>query len=200
MYDQNLRVYGADKVWRQLRREGTVVARCTVERLMRLRGLQDARRGKAVRTTVPAPKAACPQDRVNRHFKADRPNQLWVADFTYVSTWSGTVYVAFVIDAYSRRVVGWRAATAMTTELVLDTLEHAIWTRAQAGTEDLRGLVHHTDAGSQYTSFAFTSRLIEAGVDPSVGSVGDAYDNALAESQIGLYKTELIRPYGPWRT
>jgi putative transposase len=124
---------------------------------------------------------------------------LWVADFTYVATWSGTVYVAFIFDVFSRMIVGWRAATSMTTDLVLDTLEHAIWTRRRDGITDLTGLVHHTDAGSQYTSFAFTTRLIEAGVDPSVGSIGDAYDNALAESQIGLYKAELIRPEGPWR-
>lgn len=127
------------------------------------------------------------------------PNQLWVADFTYVATWSGTVYVAFIFDVFSRMIVGWRAATSMTTDLVLDTLEHAIWTRRRDGITDLTGLVHHTDAGSQYTSFAFTTRLIEAGVDASVGSIGDAYDNALAESQIGLYKAELIRPESPWR-
>ena len=136
---------------------------------------------------------------MNRDFKALAPNRLWVSDFTYVATWSGTVYVAFVFDVFSRRVVGWRAATTMTTGLVLDTLEMAIWTRGRDGANDLTGLVHHTDAGSQYTSFAFTERLIAAGVDASVGSVGDAYDNALAESQIGIYKTELIRPEGPWR-
>ena len=162
-------------------------------------GWQGALRGKQVRTTISDPRDARAADLVDRDFTARAPNQLWVADFTYVATWSGTVYVAFVFDVFSRRIVGWRAATSMTTELVLDTLEHAIWSRSQDGITDLAGLVHHTDAGSQYTSFAFTSRLLEAGVDASVGSVGDAYDNALAESQIGIYKTELIRPEGPWR-
>lgn len=190
---------GARKMWLHLRRQGHDVARCTVERLMAANGWQGALRGKKVRTTVPDRDAARSLDLVGRDFTATAPNQLWVADFTYVATWSGTVYVAFVIDVYSRMIVGWRAATRMSTDLVLDTLEHAIWTRRQHGVADLTGLVHHTDAGSQYTSFAFTSRLIEAGVDPSVGSVGDAYDNALAESQIGAYKTELIRPEGPWR-
>ena len=156
-------------------------------------------RGKRPRTTIPAPEHARAADLVDRDFTATEPNQLWVADFTYVATWSGTVYVAFVFDVFSRRIVGWRAATEMTTELVLDTLEQAIWSRGRDGIDDLTGLVHHNDAGSQYTSFAFTARLIEEGVDPSVGTVGDAYDNALAESQIGLYKTELIRPEGPWR-
>jgi putative transposase len=198
--DHKFRVrFGARKMWLHLRAQGHEVARCTVERLMAAQGWAGALRGKKVRTTVPAPGDARPADLVDRDFTATRPNQLWVADFTYVATWSGTVYVAFVFDVFSRRIVGWRAATSMTTELVLDTLEMAIWSRARDGAEDLAGLVHHTDAGSQYTSFAFTSRLIEAGVDASVGSVGDAYDNALAESQIGAYKTELIRPQGPWR-
>jgi putative transposase len=191
--------FGARKMWLYLRRQGHEVARCTVERLMTQHGWQGALRAPRVRTTIANPQDARAADLVDRDFTAPAPNRLWVADFTYVATWSGTVYVAFIIDVYSRRIVGWRAATQMTTELVLDCLEHAIWTRSQAGLDDLTGLVHHTDAGSQYTSFAFTSRLIEAGVDPSVGSVGDAYDNALAESQIGLYKTELIRAYGPWR-
>jgi putative transposase len=191
--------FGARKMWLYLRRQGHDVARCTVERLMARNGWQGALRAKRVRTTIPAPADPRPTDLVDRDFTATAPNQLWVADFTYVATWSGTVYVAFIVDVYSRMIVGWRAATSMSTELVLDTLEHAIWTRRQAGVVDLSGLVHHTDAGSQYTSFAFTSRLIEAGVNPSVGSVGDAYDNALAESQIGAYKTELIRPEGPWR-
>ena len=191
--------FGARKMWLHLRRQGHDVARCTVERLMTANGWQGALRGKRVRTTIPDPTDARSADLVDRDFTATAPNQLWVADFTYVATWSGTVYVAFVFDVFSRMIVGWRAATSMTTELVLDTLEHAIWSRRQQGIEDLTGLVHHTDAGSQYTSFAFTSRLLEAGVDPSVGSVGDAYDNALAESQIGAYKTELIRPEGPWR-
>ena len=191
--------FGARKMWQHLRRQGHDVARCTVERLMTANDWQGALRGKQVRTTIADPQAARAADLVDRDFTAPAPNRLWVADFTYVATWSGTVYVAFIIDVYSRRIVGWRAAPQMTTELVLDCLEHAIWTRLGDGVSDLTGLVHHTDAGSQYTSFAFTSRLLEAGVDPSVGSVGDAYDNALAESQIGAFKTELIRPYGPWR-
>jgi putative transposase len=186
-------------VWLQLNREDIPVARCTVERLMRDLGLEGARRGRRHRTTIADSSATRPADLVQRRFTPDRPDRLWVADFTYVATWSGTVYVALVVDVYSRRIVGWRAATRMSTELVLDTLEHAIWSRRRDGVEDLTGLVHHTDAGSQYTSFAFTQRLIDEGVDPSVGSVGDAYDNALAESQIGAYKTELIRPEGPWR-
>jgi putative transposase len=191
--------FGARKMWLYLRRAGHDVARCTIERLMAHNGWQGALRGKRVRTTISDPTDARSPDLVDRDFTATAPNQLWVADFTYVATWSGTVYVAFIFDVFSRRIVGWRAATSMTTELVLDTLEHAIWTRRTGGVSDLSGLVHHTDAGSQYTAFAFTGRLIEAGVDPSVGSVGDAYDNALAESQIGIYKTELIRPDGPWR-
>ena len=191
--------FGARKMWLHLRRNGHDVARCTVERLMAHQGWSGVLRGKRPRTTIPAPEHARAADLVDRDFTATEPNQLWVADFTYVATWSGTVYVAFVFDVFSRRIVGWRAATEMTTELVLDTLEHAIWSRGRDGIDDLTGLVHHNDAGSQYTSFAFTARLIEEGVDPSVGTVGDAYDNALAESQIGLYKTELIRPEGPWR-
>jgi putative transposase len=193
------RRFGARKMWLHLRRRGHQVARCTVERLMARNGWQGALRGKRVRTTIPDPADARAADLVDRDFTATAPNQLWVADFTHVATWSGTVYVAFVFDVHSRMIVGWRAATSMSTELVLDTLEHAIWARRQQGVTDLTGLVHHTDAGSQYTSFAFTSRLIEAGADASVGSAGDAYDNALAESQIGAYKTELIRPEGPWR-
>jgi putative transposase len=191
---------GARKMWLHLRRRGHDVARCTVERLMAQNGWEGALRGKRMRTTIPNPDDARSPDLVDRDFTATAPNQLWVADFTYVATWSGTVYVAFIFDVFSRRIVGWRAATRMTTDLVLDTLEHAIWTRSQDGITDLTGLVHHNDAGSQYTSFAFTQRLIDAGVDPSVGSVGDAYDNALAESQIGIYKTELIHPEGPWRS
>jgi putative transposase len=190
--------FGARKMWLHLRSQGHDVARCTVERLYAEQGWVGALRRKKVRTTIPDESAARPADLVDRQFFATRPNQLWVADFTYVATWSGMVYVAFVFDVFSRRIVGWRAATRMTTDLVLDTLEHAIWTRRQSGVEDLTGLIHHTDAGSQYVSFAFTERLVEAGVDASVGSVGDAYDNALAESQIGLYKAELIRPEGPW--
>jgi putative transposase len=191
--------FGARKMWLHLRGRGHDVARCTIERIYSEQGWVGALRAKKIRTTISGDAADRPTDLVDRQFWASRPDQLWVADFTYVATWSGTVYVAFVFDVFSRRIVGWRAATRMTTDLVLDTLEHAIWTRSQAGVHDLSGLVHHTDAGSQYVSFAFTERLIEEGVDPSVGSVGDAYDNALAESQIGLYKSELIRPEGPWR-
>jgi transposase InsO family protein len=173
--DQNLRVYGADKVWRQLGREGTAVARCTVERLMRLRGLQGARRGKAVRTTVPDAKAVCPRDRVNRQFKADRPNRLWVADFTYVSTWQGFVYVAFVIDVFARRIVGWRVSTSMHTDFVLDALEQALYARRA---EREGELVHHSDRGSQYVSIRYSERLAEAGIEPSVV----AADNYLERS------------------
>jgi putative transposase len=191
--------FGARKMWLHLRSKGIDVARCTIERLYAEQGWAGALRAKKVRTTIPDENAQRPADLVDRQFVASRPNQLWVADFTYVATWSGMVYVAFIFDVFSRRIVGWRTATRMTTDLVLDTLEHAIWTRREDGVDDLSGLVHHTDAGSQYVSFAFTERLIEAGVDASVGSVGDAYDNALAESQIGLYKAELIRPEGPWR-
>lgn len=200
VYRDNYGVYGARKVWLQLNREGVAVARCTVERLMRELGLAGARRGKKVRTTVPGPAAARPADLVQRKFARPAPDRLWVADFTYVPTWSGMVYVAFVIDAYSRRVLGWRAATTMRTALVLDALEQALWARRRDGRDSLAGLVHHTDAGSQYTSIAFTERLAAAGAQPSVGTVGDAYDNALAESVIGVYKTELIKPRGPWRT
>jgi putative transposase len=166
--------YGAEKVWHQLRREGVEVARCTVERLMRKAGLEGVRRGKRRRTTIPDQGAERPRDLVDRDFTADRPNRLWVSDFTYVMTWSGVVYVAFVIDAFSRRIVGWKADTSMKTELVLDTLEMALWSRDRDGIPRAQGMVSHSDAGSQYTSFAFTTRLIDAGVDPSVGSVGDA--------------------------
>jgi putative transposase len=171
-----------------------------VERLMRQLGLAGARRGKRRRTTVPDPAAARPADLVGRRFSPPAPDRLWVADFTYVPTWSGMVYVAFVIDAYSRQILGWRAATTMRTALVIDALEQALWARRRDGRGSLAGLVHHHDAGSQYTSIAFTERLAAAGAQPSVGSVGDAYDNALAETVIGLYKTELIKPRGPWRT
>jgi len=191
---------GARKMWLHLRSQGHDVARCTIERLYREQGWVGATRRRKVRTTVSDHAADRPADLVDRQFHATKPNELWVADFTYVATWSGMVYVAFVIDVFSRRIVGWRAAARMDTDLVLGTLEHAIWTRQQSGVHDLAGLIHHTDAGSQYVSFAFTSRLVDAGVDASVGSVGDAYDNALAESQIGLYKAELIRPEGPWRS
>ena len=200
VHGENYGVYGARKVWLALNREGVPVARCTVERLMRELGLAGARRGKRVRTTRPDAAAARPADLVRRQFSPARPDRLWVADFTYVPTWAGMVYVAFVIDAYSRRILGWRAATSMKTELVLDALEQALWTRRRDDKRDLAGLIHHTDAGSQYTSIAFTERLAAAGVSGSVGTVGDAYDNALAESMIGLFKTELIKPCGPWRT
>jgi putative transposase len=194
-----VRLFGARKMWLHLRSLGHDVARCTVERLMADLGISGITRARAPRTTLPGEPAERPADLVDRNFVASRPNQLWVADFTYVPTWDGTVYVAFIVDVFSRMIVGWRAATPMTTPLVLDALEMALWTRRKHGVTDLTGLVHHTDAGSQYTSIAFTQRLVDEGVDPSVGSVGDAYDNALAESQIGLYKSELIRPYGPWR-
>jgi putative transposase len=190
---------GARKMWLRLRSQGHDVARCTVERLYRQLGISGITRAKGPRTTTPNPAAERPADLVDRQFVASRPNALWVADFTYVPTWEGMVYVAFVFDVFSRTILGWRVAWSMTTPLVLDALEMAIWTRRKDGVTDLTGLVHHTDAGSQYTSIAFTQRLLEAGVDASVGSVGDAYDNALAESQLGLYKAELIRPHGPWR-
>jgi putative transposase len=200
VHADNYGVYGARKVWRQLNREAIAVARCTVERPMRELGLAGARRGKRHRTTGPDIAATRPADLVGRDFNPPAPNRTWVADFTYVPTWSGMVYVAFVLDAYSRRILGWRAATSMKTALVLDALEQAVWTRTRDGVADLSGLIHHHDAGSQYTSIAFTERLAQAGIDPSVGSVGDAYDNALAETVIGLFKTELIKPRGPWRT
>ena len=194
-------VYGVRKVWWQLQREGVAVARCTVERLMRQDGLQGAVRGKKRRTTVPdGGQAGRAPDLVDRDFSAPAPNRLWVADFTYVATWSVVVYVAFAIDAFSRRIVGWKADRTMKTSLVLDTFEMALWARDHHGQPVTDGLVVHSDAGSQYTSFAFTQRLIDAGADPSIGSVGDGYDNALAESTIGLYKTELINRHGPWKT
>lgn len=200
VHAENYSVYGARKVWLQLRREGIEVARCTVERLMGVLGLEGARRGKAKRTTIADPQGRRADDLVQRKFNPIAPNMLWVADFTYVSTWSGWVYVAFVIDAYSRRILGWRTSTTMTTPLVLDAIEHAIWTRRREGITDLSGLIHHNDRGSQYTSIAFTDRLIEVGIDASIGSTGSSYDNALAETINGLYKTELIKPRGPWRT
>jgi len=175
-------VYGARKVWLSLNREGVPVARCTVERLMGQLGLVGALRGKVKRTTIPGPAADRPGGLVRRRFDPAAPNRLWVADFTYVSAWSGWVYVAFVIDAYSRRILGWRCSTAMTTPLVLDAVEQAIWTRAQAGVSDLAGLVHHSDRGSQYGALAMTDRLLSAGIDPSVGATGSSYDNALAEN------------------
>jgi putative transposase len=200
VHDRTGRVYGAEKVWWQLRREGIAVARCTIERLMRADGRQGVVRGKARRTTIADRRAQRPADLVDRDFSAEAPNRLWVADFTYVMTWSGVVYVALVIDAFSRRIVGWKADTTMRTSLVLDTLEMALWSRGRQGVAVEAGMVHHNDAGSQYTSFAFTSRLIDAGVDASVGSIGDGYDNALAETTIGLFKTEKIHRGGPWKT
>ncbi len=197
VWQSNLQVYGADKVWRQLVREGVKVARCTVERLMRRLGLQGARRGKAVRTTVSDRAAPCPLDRVNRQFKASRPNELWVSDFTYVSTWQGWLYVAFVVDVFSRRIVGWRVSRSMHTEFVLDALEQALYDRRPDGDGSL---THHSDRGSQYVSILYTERLAEAGIEPSVGSKGDSYDNALAETINGLYKAELIHRRGPWKT
>jgi transposase InsO family protein len=194
VYEENFGVYGARKVWRQLGREAFVVARCTVERLMRVLGLQGVVRGRRCRTTIPDDSAARPLDRVNRRFAASRPNELWVADFTYVATWGGFVYVAFVIDVFARRIIGWRVARSMSAELVLDALEQALWSRS-----GVHGVVHHSDRGSQYLSIRYTERLTEAGAQPSVGSVGDSYYNALAETIIGLYKAELIHRRGPWR-
>lgn len=197
VWQANLQVYGADKVWRQMNREGVPVARCTVERLMRQLGLHGVRRGKVVRTTIPDDSAARPLDRVNRQFKADRPNQLWVSDFTYVSTWQGWLYVAFVIDVFARRIVGWRISSSMQTDFVLDALEQALYARQP---ERSAALVHHSDRGSQYVSIRYTERLAEAGIEPSVGSKGDSYDNALAETINGLYKTELVYKRAPWKT
>jgi putative transposase len=197
VWQANWQVYGADKVWRQMNREGIAVARCTVERLMRQLGLQGARRGKKVRTTISDSKAPCPLDRVNRVFKAERPNQLWVSDFTYVSTWQGWLYVAFVIGVYARRIVGWRVSSSMQTDFVLDALEQALYDRQPERSESL---IHHSDRGSQYVSIRYTERLAQAGIEPSVGSRGDSYDNALAETINGLYKTELIHRRAPWKT
>jgi putative transposase len=196
VWEENFRVYGVRKVWRQLRRKGIEVARCTVARLMRAMGLRGVVRGKAVRTTVSDKAAPCPLDRVNRDFKAPRPNVLWLADFTYVATWTGFVHVAFVVDAFARRIVGWRVSRTATAGFVLDALEQAVHARRPVE----GGLVHHSDRGVQYVSITYTERLAEAGIAPSVGSVGDSYDNALAETVIGLFKTEVIRRLGPWRS
>ena len=190
----NRRVYGAKKVWKQLNREAIPVARCTVARLMAGLGLRGVVRGRRVRTTIPAVVAERPRDLVERNFNATRPNQLWVADLTYVATWRGFVYVAFVIDAFSRRIVGWRASTSLRSDLALDALEQALYDR-----ETDRDLIHHSDRGVQYLAIRYTERLSEAGIEPSVGSRGDSYDNALAETVIGLYKTEVIYHDGPWR-
>ncbi len=194
VWDENLQVYGVRKVWRQLNREGIPVARCTVERLMREMGLRGVVRGKKKITTISDPTQQRAPDLVKRTFKASRPNQLWVADFTYVATWSGFVYVAFVIDVYARCIVGWRVSTSMKTELVLDALEEALWAR-----KNRRELIHHSDRGSQYLSICYTERLSEVGINASVGTTGDSYDNALAETIIGLYKTEGINHRGPWK-
>ena len=197
VWNANLQVYGADKVWKQMQREGVEVARCTVERLMRRLGLRGVKRGKVVRTTISDNKAPCPLDKVNRQFQAERPNQLWVSDFTYVSTWQGWLYVAFIVDVFARRIVGWRVSSSMTTDFVLDALEQALYARQP---ERDRSLVHHSDRGSQYVSIRYSERLAEAGVEPSVGSKGDSYDNALAETINGLYKAELIHRRAPWKT
>ena len=194
VWDENFGVYGARKIWRQLLREGIAVARCTVERLMRQMGLEGAVRGRTFKTTVADDALVQPADLVKRAFTATRPNQLWVADLTYVATWRGFVYVAFVIDVFARRIVGWRVSGSLRTDLALDALEQALYARPARDQ-----LVHHSDRGSQYLSIRYTDRLADAGINPSVGSVGDSYDNALAESVIGLYKTEVIRRRGPWR-
>ncbi len=197
IFDANFRVYGVRKVWRQMQREGFDVARCTVGRLMRSMGLQGVIRGKPIKTTVQDKAVPCPLDRVNRQFHATAPNRLWVSDFTYVATWAGFVYVAFVIDIYARRIVGWRASRTAHAGFVLDALEQAVHDRRPA--KDA-GLVHHSDRGSQYLSIKYTERLAEAGIEPSVGSVGDSYDNALAETINGLFKAEVIHRRGPWRS
>jgi len=197
VFKENFRVYGVRKVWRQLRRERFDVARCTVARLMRMMGLKGVIRGRPIRTTFSDKTAPCPLDHVNRQFNAPRPNALWVSDFTYVSTWAGFVYVAFVIDTYARRIVGWRASRTAHTGFVLDALEQALYDRRPLYRG---GLVHHSDRGSQYVSIRYSERLAEAGIEPSVGSVGDSYDNALAETINGLYKAEVIHRRGPWRS
>jgi transposase InsO family protein len=197
VFAENFSVYGADKVWAQLNREGTRVARCTVERLMRSQGIQGARRGRVwKRTTIGDDTLSRPADLVERQFHASGPNRLWVADLTYVKTHSGWVYVAFVIDVFSRCIVGWQASTSLRSDLAIDALEMAIYARSD---RDLDGLIHHSDRGVQYLAIRYTERLAEAGVVNSVGSKGDSYDNALAESFNGLYKTELIHRQGPWR-
>jgi transposase InsO family protein len=195
IWDENFRVYGARKVWRQLHREDDLVARCTVARLMKDLGIQSVVRGKRWKTTIPDELADRPLDHVCRQFAAEHPDQLWVADFTYISTWRGVVFAAFVIDVFSRKIVGWRVSRTMKTDFVLDALEQALHVR-----KDLDGLIHHSDRGSQYLSIRYTERLAEEGLVASVGSVGDSYDNALAETIIGLYKTELIEQQGPWKS
>jgi transposase InsO family protein len=198
VWKENFEAYGAEKVWRQLNREGHPVARCTVERLMREEGLQGVTRGRRFRRTTESDETAPrPLDLVDRDFSAERPNELWVSDLTYVATWRGFAYAAFVIDAFSRRIVGWRVSSSLRSDLALDALEQAICERQDEATD---ALVHHSDRGGQYLSIRYSERLAEAGIEPSVGSRGDSYDNALAESVIGLYKTEVIRRRGPWRS
>jgi transposase InsO family protein len=195
VWKNNFKVYGANKVWRQLLREGIVTARCTVERLMKKLGLQGVRRGRRCWTTITDDLLARPIDKVNRQFAAIRPNQLWVADITFVATWTGFVYVAFITDVFARYIVGWQVSRSLHTDIVLDALEQALWARRET-----KGLIHHSDRGSQYLAIRYTERLAEANIEASVGSVGDSYDNALAETINGLYKTEVIRHRGPWRT
>jgi transposase InsO family protein len=197
VFAENFDVYGVRKVWRQMKREGFDIARCTVERLMREMGLKGVIRGKPVKTTLSDKAAPCPLDQVNRQFHAPAPNRLWVSDFTYVATWAGFVYVAFVIDTFARRIVGWRVSRTAHAGFVLDALEQAIHDRRPV---HKGGLIHHSDRGSQYLSIKYTERLSEAGIEPSVGSVGDSYDNALAETINGLYKAEVIHRRGPWRS
>jgi putative transposase len=197
VFAENFHVYGVRKVWRQLRREGFDAARCTVARLMRAMGLEGAIRGKPVRTTVRDKAAPYPLDKVNGQFRAPAPNMLWLSDFTCVSTWTGFVYVAFVIDAYARRIVGWRVSRTAHASFVLDALEQALHERQPVQGS---GLVHHSDRGVHYVSIRYTERLAEAGIEPSVGSVGDSYDNALTETINGLYKAEVIHRRGPWRS
>ena len=197
VFAENFAVYGVRKVWRQMMREGVSVARCTVARLMREMGLAGVIRGKPVRTTISDKAAPCPLDHVNRQFYAPAPNRLWVSDFTSVATWTGFVYVAFVIDTYARRIVGWRASRTAHASFVLDALEQALHDRRPT---HRGGLIHHSDRGSQYVSIKYAERLAEAGIEPSVGSVGDSYDNALAETINGLYKAEVIHRPGPWRS
>ena len=196
VWEDNYRVYGVRKVWRQLQREGVVVARCTVARLMRTLGLQGVVRGRRIKTTLPAEASERPLDRGQRDFTVLRPNALWVADLTYVATWRGFVYVAFVIDAFARRIVGWRVSNSLRSDLALDALEQALYERSVSGKS---GLIHHSDRGVQYLSIRYAERLTEVGIESSVGSVGDSYDNALAETINGLYKAEVIRQQGPWR-
>jgi len=194
VWDENKQVYGVRKLWRQLKRENIAAARCTVERLMKRLGIEGVRRGAKCWTTISDDALDRPADLVNRQFVATRPNQLWVADITFIATWAGFVYVAFIIDVFARRIVGWRVSRSLKTELVLDALEQALWSRTP-----IEGLVHHSDRGCQYLSIRYSDKLVEAGIDASVGSVGDSYDNALAETINGLYKTEVIRHRGPWK-